>query len=139
MIVGTSDFLPPSSVDTHFAGPIFSGSQIGTRRVTDGLSTTLAIGERHIPPADPTRPANMQQYGQGDTAFFSGDLQSTIFRGTRYGLASGPNDNSNELVDAPITRRKNLAARILGSSCLRIWMGTWHRWRSASTSMCSKR
>ena len=32
------------------AGPIFSASRIAVRNVTDGLSKTLAIGERYIPP-----------------------------------------------------------------------------------------
>ena len=48
-------FISPAPVDTSIAGPIFSGSEISDRRVTDGLSSTLAVGERHIPPADPTK------------------------------------------------------------------------------------
>src|SRR5207237_32382 len=32
------------------SGPIFSGSRISARQVEDGLSKTMAIGERHLPP-----------------------------------------------------------------------------------------
>ncbi len=102
MIPGTSDFLPPSQIDMRYTGPIFSGSQISGKRVTDGLSSTLAVGERHIPPPDATQPANMQEYWQGDTAFFSGDRQPTIFRGTRYGLAAGPYDIAIKAGEDPL-------------------------------------
>ncbi|HZZ29462.1 MAG TPA: DUF1559 domain-containing protein [Pirellulales bacterium] len=78
--------------DPTKAGPIFSGSRVAVRNVTDGLSKTLAIGERYIPPFDPTRPENMHDYDQGDTAFISGDQPRTIFAGTQEGFASGPND-----------------------------------------------
>ena len=30
------------------AGPIFSGSHVSARQVEDGLSKTIAIGERHL-------------------------------------------------------------------------------------------
>jgi prepilin-type N-terminal cleavage/methylation domain-containing protein/prepilin-type processing-associated H-X9-DG protein len=102
MVPGTSDFLPPSQIDMRITGPIFSGSQISGKRVTDGLSSTLAVGERHIPPADATKPSNMQEYWQGDTAFFAGDRQPTIFRGTRYGLATGPYDIAVKATEDPL-------------------------------------
>jgi prepilin-type N-terminal cleavage/methylation domain-containing protein/prepilin-type processing-associated H-X9-DG protein len=91
---GVAEILSPDAIDTSVAGPIFTGSQISARRVTDGLSSTLAIGERHIPPADTNLPAELQELSQGDTAFLAGDTPQTIFRGSRYGLASGPDDNS---------------------------------------------
>lgn len=94
MLPGVAEFLSPDAIDTSVAGPIFTGSQVSARRVTDGLSKTLAIGERHIPPADPNAPSELQELGQGDTAFLAGDTPQTILRGTRYGLASGPDDNS---------------------------------------------
>jgi prepilin-type N-terminal cleavage/methylation domain-containing protein len=97
--MGKDGLISPDAIDASLAGPIFSGSQISDRRVTDGLSTSLAVGERHIPPADTTRAANMQEYWQGDTAFLSGDRLYTIFRGTRYGLANGPYDSAKEFVD----------------------------------------
>jgi prepilin-type N-terminal cleavage/methylation domain-containing protein/prepilin-type processing-associated H-X9-DG protein len=76
------------------AGPIFSGSRIAVRQVPDGLSTTLAIGERYIPPIQSAWPTNMYDYNQGDTAFISGDQPRTIFAGTQLGLTTDPNDQS---------------------------------------------
>src|SRR5262245_27524775 len=74
------------------AGPIFSGSRIVTRNVPDGLSKTIAIGERHIPPVPVGTPAGMEHYAQGDTAFICGDIPRTIFAGAAAGKASGPSD-----------------------------------------------
>jgi prepilin-type processing-associated H-X9-DG protein len=74
------------------AGPIFSGSRISPRHVTDGLSQTLAIGERHLPPVPANTPPEMEHYVQGDTAFIPGDTPHTTFRGSENGLATGPDD-----------------------------------------------
>jgi prepilin-type N-terminal cleavage/methylation domain-containing protein len=78
------------------AGPIFSASRIAVRNVTDGLSKTLAIGERYIPPPDPTRPDNMHDYDEGDTAFISGDQPRTVFAGTQEGIDNDPNDTDEK-------------------------------------------
>jgi prepilin-type N-terminal cleavage/methylation domain-containing protein/prepilin-type processing-associated H-X9-DG protein len=100
----TSDTFTSDAVDTTIAGPIYSGSKINARRVTDGLSSTIAIGERHIPPVDEMTEEGMQQWKQGDTAFLAGDNRYTIFRQsgdntdnnkTDDGLATGPDDPSN--------------------------------------------
>ncbi|NDH93137.1 MAG: DUF1559 domain-containing protein, partial [Planctomycetia bacterium] len=40
--------------DPTRAGPIHTFSQVRPAQVTDGLSKTFAIGERHIPPVDPS-------------------------------------------------------------------------------------
>jgi hypothetical protein len=74
------------------AGPIFSGSRIAQRHVTDGLSNTLAVGERHLPPVPAGTAQGMEHYEQGDTAFLAGDQPRTIFCGTENGLATGPTD-----------------------------------------------
>lgn len=74
------------------AGPIFSGSRISARKVTDGLSKTLAIGERYIPPVPAGTAAGMEDYARGDTAFVSGDQPRTIFAGAQNGLMNGPTD-----------------------------------------------
>jgi prepilin-type N-terminal cleavage/methylation domain-containing protein len=74
------------------AGPIFSGSRVGDRQVTDGLSQTLAVGERHLPPVPENTPENMEDYARGDTAFIAGDTPHTSFRGSENGLATGPDD-----------------------------------------------
>ena len=90
------DTFSSDAVDTTIAGPIFSGSRMNARRVTDGLSSTLAAGERHIPPIDPAQPEEMHEYLQGDTAFFAGDMPKTILRGSGQGLAAGPDDPSSD-------------------------------------------
>jgi prepilin-type N-terminal cleavage/methylation domain-containing protein/prepilin-type processing-associated H-X9-DG protein len=80
-------------------GAMYSFSQVRLGQITDGTSSSLAIGERYIPPleeledVDPDR----QHYHQGDTALFSSDHPNTILAGTECGLAGGltdPNDNS---------------------------------------------
>lgn len=79
------------------AGPIFSGSRIRARQVTDGLSNTLAIGERHIPPARSEWQPGRIHAEQGDTCFLASDSLKTILRGTEDGLAESENDRSDEV------------------------------------------
>jgi prepilin-type N-terminal cleavage/methylation domain-containing protein len=81
-----------SSINPTEAGPIFSRSQMRARNVTDGLSETIAVGERHLPPAPAGTPAEMEHYQRGDTAFIAGDTPLTIFAETDQGLATGPDD-----------------------------------------------
>jgi hypothetical protein len=83
-------------LDLTIAGPIFSGSKIRDRQVTDGLSRTLAVGERHIPPEQSDFPADQIHFSQGDTCFLASDHIATILRGAEDGLAqdlSDPDDN----------------------------------------------
>ena len=87
---------PLSSIDETVAGPIFTFSEIRDRHVEDGLSNTIAVGERHIPPEKENPIAGLQQLAQGDTAFFSGDISYSILRSSRDGLAEGPQDASRE-------------------------------------------
>jgi prepilin-type N-terminal cleavage/methylation domain-containing protein/prepilin-type processing-associated H-X9-DG protein len=96
-----ADTFTTDLVDTTKAGPIYSGSKINGRRVEDGLSNTLAVGERHIPPVDTTKPEDMQEYWQGDTAFLPGDTPMTVLRGCAAGLATGPDDPSREKFGGP--------------------------------------
>jgi prepilin-type processing-associated H-X9-DG protein len=74
------------------AGPIFTGSKIGARKVTDGLSKTFATGERHLPPVPAGTASNMEHHAVGDTAFLAGDTPHTTFRGSENGLATGLDD-----------------------------------------------
>lgn len=83
------------SIDPKQAGPIHTFSKVRGAQVTDGLSKTFAIGERHIPPADTSIAANMVHYQQGDTGFFPSDTPHVLFRDTARGLADGPSDTSN--------------------------------------------
>lgn len=89
---GVIDFVS-GHIDRTLAGPIFSNSDIRARHVTDGLSKTLAIGEKHIPPVQPTWSIEQADSAQGDTCFLASDKIHTIMRGTEDGLASGPRDS----------------------------------------------
>ncbi|MCX7402320.1 MAG: DUF1559 domain-containing protein [Planctomycetia bacterium] len=84
-----------NSPDPKKAGPIFTLSAVKASQVTDGLSKTFAIGDRHLPPVDPLIAAEMVHHRQGDTAFFAADNPLTVFRDTSKGLADSPSDPSN--------------------------------------------
>ena len=70
----TGETLDPDEA----AGPFFFGSRISARQVEDGLSLTLAVGERHISQGRDPAPG-FEHHDIGDTAFFSGDHPGTIF------------------------------------------------------------
>ena len=78
----------------QFAGPIHTFSSVRAAQVTDGLSKTFAVGEKHLPPLRPAA-GDMGHFEQGDTAFFAADTPHTVFRDTVRGLASAPDDTSN--------------------------------------------
>jgi prepilin-type N-terminal cleavage/methylation domain-containing protein/prepilin-type processing-associated H-X9-DG protein len=78
------------------AGPIFSGSRISARQVEDGLSKTIAIGERHLPPVPANTPEEMKDYEIGDTAAIPGDTPHTTFRCAENGLATSLEDADKE-------------------------------------------
>jgi prepilin-type N-terminal cleavage/methylation domain-containing protein len=88
-------------LDLTLAGPIFSGSKIRARQVTDGLSKTLAVGERHIPPEQPDWPADRIHLVQGDTCFLSSDNLAAILRGAEDGLARDPSDPADDVFGGP--------------------------------------
>jgi len=90
-----ADSNPLPMIDPRVAGPIFTFSRINAQRVTDGLSKTIAAGERYIPPP-PNVSNDLMQVRQGDTAFFSSDLPETIFRIRKDGFPTGGNDPSDE-------------------------------------------
>lgn len=87
-----NDFID-GKIDPTLAGPIFSGSKINARRVVDGLSNTLAIGEKHIRPVQDDWTEGTEHRLQGDSCFLASDSLNTILRGTEDGLADGPDDN----------------------------------------------
>jgi len=80
--------------DPRRAGPIHTYSKIRPAQVSDGLSKTFAVGERHVPPVDSSWPAEMVHLRQGDTAFFAADTPATQFRDTYRGLASTRDDRN---------------------------------------------
>ena len=88
-------------IDLTLAGPIFSGSKIRARQVTDGLSKTLAVGERHIPPEQSDWSADRIHWHQGDTCFLASDALMTILRGTEDGLAKSVTDPSDDVFGGP--------------------------------------
>jgi prepilin-type processing-associated H-X9-DG protein/prepilin-type N-terminal cleavage/methylation domain-containing protein len=87
--------------DPRRAGPIHTFSKIRAGQVTDGLSKTFAVGERHIPPVDPSWPTPMIHHRQGDTAFFAADTPATQFRDTYRGLASAADDRNRRKFGGP--------------------------------------
>lgn len=91
-----SDFIDrkASKIDLTLAGPIFSNSKVRDRQVTDGLSKTLAVGEKHLPPPEADWEPERIHYIQGDTCFLAGDRIETILRGTEDGLAE-PDETGN--------------------------------------------
>ena len=90
------DDFTAAGIDKTKAGPIFGGSRFSARHIEDGLSHTLAVGERHIPPAPAIVAPNMEHFEIGDTAFLAGDTLHTILCGTEDGLAQGPDDRPRE-------------------------------------------
>lgn len=95
------DTFTPEAVDTSKAGPIYSGSRIPARRVSDGLSSTLAVGEKHLPPVETITTEEKQHWGQGDTAYLAGDNRWTVLRGTAEGLATSEDDPSHNKFGGP--------------------------------------
>jgi len=87
--------------DYDEAGPMFTKSRINERIVTDGLSNTIALGEKWItdqvadnedePPA-----AGTEANYHGDSAIFAGDSERTILRISDNGFPSNiPDDDDN--------------------------------------------
>lgn len=84
-------------------GVLYSYSRIKNRFVTDGLSLSLAVGERYIPTTFETEPDDaLLQFEQGDTAFFAADNVMVAFRGTECGLAGGATDTTNASCDTTL-------------------------------------
>jgi prepilin-type N-terminal cleavage/methylation domain-containing protein/prepilin-type processing-associated H-X9-DG protein len=79
-------------LDPRQAGPIHTFSRVRAAQVTDGLSKTFAVGERHVPRLDAGVQDTMIHWAQGDTAFFAADNPYVCFRDPARGLASGADD-----------------------------------------------
>lgn len=85
-------FQARNELDLTLTGPIFSGSRVNSQQVTDGLSKTLAVGEKHIPPQREDWDAEQLHWRQGDTCVLAGDRIESIMRGSEGGIAQ-PTDN----------------------------------------------
>jgi hypothetical protein len=81
-------------IDISLAGPIYTGSKVNARRVIDGLSKSLAIGEKHLPPVRSGWSEEMVHWHQRDNAILGGDAIFTIFRCSEDGLATGQDDGA---------------------------------------------
>jgi len=90
------NYAPTGSggIDPARAGPIHTLSSIRSSQVSDGLSKTFVIGERHLPPTISGAGA-MDHYNKGDTAMFAADTPHTLFRDTYRGLADSVDDTNN--------------------------------------------
>jgi len=74
------------------SGPIVTFSGVRPRHVTDGTSSSLAVGERYIPPGPPSISQSMAHYVIGDCAFLAADNPWTFFGATERGFPTGPFD-----------------------------------------------
>ncbi len=96
-LYGTTPANTPKDVDPGtMVGPIFTFSKIKAGQVTDGLSQTIAIGERHIPAEVESEPG-LEDHDRGDNAFFAADNPGTILAGTEDGLAEDRYDTRHWL------------------------------------------
>ncbi len=77
---------PARTIDRSEVGPIFSYSKISARQVTDGLSKTLLVGEKHMPPEPQGVTDGTQHVLMGDAAFFAADARHTLFRRSSAGF-----------------------------------------------------
>ncbi|MEQ8838456.1 MAG: DUF1559 domain-containing protein [Lacipirellulaceae bacterium] len=108
-VAAGGDYAANAGWDVHFglngvltsfepcvvAGPMFTGSKIKDRYITDGLSQTLAAGDRHIPRNLVAEPG-LEHHDAGDTAFFPADNPRTVMAGVLGGLAANADDDSSE-------------------------------------------
>lgn len=67
-------------------GPIYTNSALPARRVTDGLSKTFALGEKHLPPEPTDVGEGLRHARQGDTAFFAGGNRHGAVRRSSAGF-----------------------------------------------------
>jgi prepilin-type N-terminal cleavage/methylation domain-containing protein len=72
-------------------GPFFTDVVIEPRKVVDGTSKTLAVGERFIL-SEAGGGGRRTHYQMGDTAFLAGDNPWTVFASVERGFPSGPFD-----------------------------------------------
>ncbi|MEN0110127.1 MAG: DUF1559 domain-containing protein [Planctomycetota bacterium] len=78
--------------DGESFGPMYTLSAVSARRVTDGLSKTFAVGEKHLPPEVADAVEGTEDYLRGDTAHFAGDNRHVVVRRSSAGFPDGPDD-----------------------------------------------
>ena len=104
------------AINKQLAGPIFTMSHVPVRQVTDGLSNTLAIGEKHPRPVPENTPPEMEHFEIGDTAFLSGDCVQTVLAGVDVGLATGPEDKRDHMFGSATRRSCSSSTSTLTSN-----------------------
>lgn len=77
--------------ETEF-GPIYTLSKVTARQVTDGLSTTYALGEKYLPPEPTDGDPGLWDLRRGDTALFAGDSRHTVVRRSSAGFPDPGDD-----------------------------------------------
>ena len=84
------EFPADPTDDPNELGPLYLNSEISERHVTDGLSNTLAIGEKYYTEeiaVGVTPPEAGTEAGyRGDAAIFCGDSHKTVQRTTDHGF-----------------------------------------------------
>jgi prepilin-type N-terminal cleavage/methylation domain-containing protein len=86
---------PDARPELAESGVMFSFSKTKEKYVTDGLSNTIVVGDKHKPQNPEVNNPDMLDYEQGDNAILAGDSPRTIFAETRGGLAAGPDERSS--------------------------------------------
>jgi prepilin-type processing-associated H-X9-DG protein len=101
--------------DWDEAGPIFTQSRINERIVTDGLSNTIALGEKwvtdQVAENEDEKPAEGTEHNYfGDSAIFAGDSERTILRISDHGFPSNvPDDDDNTRFGSEHTQQCHFA------------------------------
>lgn len=75
--------------DAETYGPMYTKSSVAARQVIDGLSKTICLGEKYLPPEDPNAAPGRVHAEQGDTAFFAGGNRHGAVRRSSAGFPDG--------------------------------------------------
>ena len=83
------------------SGPFLHVANVSDAQVRDGLSNTLAVGDRWIPePGEPMESYDTNHYS--DLAFFTGDHPAVVGRNSSGGFPTGPNDTRPDIFGSPV-------------------------------------
>ena len=86
--------------DNEHSGPFLHGETVKATKVIDGLSHTLAIGDRWVPKeGDPVESYDTHFYS--DLAFFTADHPWMIARGSEGGFPIGVDDRRPQIFGSP--------------------------------------
>ena len=80
--------------DPQTFGPMYTKSKVAARRVIDGLSKTIGVGEKFMPWEISDADAGMDHQLRGDTAVFAGDSRHTSLRRSSIGFPQNKNSTA---------------------------------------------